>query len=199
MRHQRAREYLLEARGTRPLRVVVGAAGEAPEGWLATEQDFLDLLDPATWQAFFDEASLDAILAEHVWEHLTLEEGRQAARVCFDYLRPGGYARVAVPDGLHPDPAYRDYVRPGGSGAGADDHKVLYTHESLSEVFESAGFTVSLLEYFDAGGTFHFTDWDPGDGMIVRSRRFDERNRDGHNHYTSIIIDAVKPDLSYRG
>ncbi|HUU83732.1 MAG TPA: hypothetical protein VM243_09530 [Phycisphaerae bacterium] len=199
MRHLLARERLLQARGIRPLRIVVGASGEAPQGWLVTEQDFLNLLDPTTWQTFFDKPCVDAILAEHVWEHLTLEEGRQAARVCFDYLRPGGYARVAVPDGLHPDPAYRECVRPGGSGAGADDHKVLYTHGLLSEVFESAGFTVSLLEYFDASGTFHYVDWDPDDGLIVRSRRFDERNCDGHNHYTSIIIDAVKPGLTPRG
>lgn len=37
-------------------------------------------------------------LAEHVWEHMTYEEGCQAAKNCYDYLADGGYLRVAVPD-----------------------------------------------------------------------------------------------------
>ena len=52
---------------------------------------------------YFNEGSIDAILAEHVWEHLAEEEGLAAAKCCYRYLRPGGYLRVAVPDGFHPD------------------------------------------------------------------------------------------------
>jgi predicted SAM-dependent methyltransferase len=51
------------------------------------------------------------MLAEHVWEHLTEEEGLAAARACFKYLSPGGFLRVVVPDGLHPDPAYVEWSR----------------------------------------------------------------------------------------
>jgi len=97
-----------------------------------------------------------------------------------------------VPDALHPDPQYREQTRPGGSGPGATDHKVHYTHESLSALLHSAGFKVELLEYFDAAGNFHATEWAPADGMIHRSRRFDERNRGGTLRYTSLIVDAHK-------
>ncbi len=175
------------------LRIVVGAGGLFDPGWIPTDVDVLDILDERHWQRLFRESSIDAILAEHVWEHLTADQGRAAAENCFHFLRPGGYLRAAVPDGYHPDPAYREWVRPGGSGAGADDHKLLYNHESFSRLFETAGFQVEPLEYFDAAGKFHAIDWDPARGKIERSRRFDERNRDGRLAYTSVIVDARKP------
>ncbi len=177
----------------RKCRIVVGASAHFPPGWVATEVEVLDLLAPDNWAAFFDDGTIDAILAEHTWEHLTQDEGVAAARTCFRFLRPGGYVRVAVPDGLHPDPDYLDHVRPGGTGAGADDHKMLYTYESLVALFKDVGFEVSLLEYFDEKGAFQANDWNPADGFVLRSRRYDPRNQDGQLAYTSIIIDAVKP------
>ena len=176
-----------------PLRIVVGAGGLFDPGWIPTDVDVLDILDDANWRRLFRENSIDAILAEHVWEHLTAEQGLCAARNCYRFLRPGGYLRVAVPDGFHPDPNYIEGVRPGGSGAGAHDHKLLYNHESFRQLFESAGFQVEPLEYFDTAGQFHAVDWDPSLGKIDRSRRFDDRNRDGRLVYTSVIVDARKP------
>lgn len=41
---------------------------------------------------------VDAFLAEHVWEHLSLEDAHRAARNCHEFLRPGGRLRLAVPD-----------------------------------------------------------------------------------------------------
>jgi predicted SAM-dependent methyltransferase len=175
-----------------PLRIVVGAGGLYDPGWIPTDVDVLDILEERHWRRLFRENSIDAILAEHVWEHLTAEEGLTAARNCHRFLRPGGYLRAAVPDGFHPDPQYIEWVRPGGSGAGAHDHKLLYTHKSFGLVFESAGFQVELLEHFDSTGQFHATDWDPAAGKIDRSRRFDERNRDRQLAYTSVILDARK-------
>jgi predicted SAM-dependent methyltransferase len=175
-------------------RIVIGASGVTPPGWTQTEVDYLDLLDPADWRENLSPGSLDAILAEHVWEHLTLEEGFVAAGRCFAYVKPGGYVRAAVPDGLSPDTAYLDLVRPGGSGAGADDHKVLYTYRTFAEVFEASGFRVELLEYFDEDGEFHYREWSPEDGMIHRSSRFDERNGNGRLAYTSVVLDAWRDE-----
>jgi len=175
-----------------PLKIVVGSGGISAPGWLATEIEYLNLLRPQDWRRFFQPGSIAALLAEHVWEHLTWDDGLAAARTCHEYLRPGGYLRLAVPDGFHPDPAYREWVRIGGSGPGAGDHKVLYTHETLGKLLTAAGFAVEPLEYFDAAGVFHETAWNPDDGMIHRSRRYDERNRDGQPHYTSLIVDARK-------
>jgi predicted SAM-dependent methyltransferase len=191
-----ARRLRAMVRRAEPVRIVIGASGIYDAGWIPTEIGVLDILNRGHWSRVFAENSIDALLAEHVWEHLTPEQGLLAARNCLRYLKPGGYLRVAVPDGFHSDPKYIDCVRVGGSGAGADDHKVLYNCDSFGGLFEQAGFEVALLEYFDSAGAFHAVEWDPAGGMIHRSKRFDERNRDGRLNYTSLILDARKPDDS---
>jgi predicted SAM-dependent methyltransferase len=166
------------------LRIVVGASGTGDPGWIRTDFQYLNLLHSADWRRFFRSDSIDAILAEHVWEHLDPDEGLTAARTCFTFLRPGGYIRVAVPDGLNPDPTYIEYVRPGSP---ADmGHKTLFTYKTFEELFRKAGFDVRLLEYFDESGQIQLTDWKEQQGTITRAWRFDRKN-------TSIIIDAFKP------
>ncbi len=162
-------------------------------GWLHTDSSLLDVTSIADWNKLLRGRKLYCLKAEHVWEHLTAEQARIANELCYDALAPGGRFRMAVPDGLHPDPDYIDHVRVGGSGPGADDHKILYTYETLKSSLEAAGFRVELLEYWDETGTFHRQPWDPRYGMIKRSAE-DERNRkDGTLRYTSIIVDAIKP------
>jgi len=177
----------------RPARLNLGAGGTNLPGWISTDIDTLNLLDRTDWLCYVKPESVDAMLAEHVWEHLTESQGLQAAALCLEFLRPGGNLRVAVPDGFNPDPGYLEHVRPGGSGPGADDHKVLYTHVTFGSLFASAGFEVKLLEYWDAEQRFHAKDWDPGDGIIHRSKRYDSRNQGGVLGYTSLILDAKRP------
>jgi predicted SAM-dependent methyltransferase len=195
LRYQRyqARRVLMKAATSPTIRLVVGAGGTAFEGWIPTDIDSLNLLNQRDWNRYFEPNSVTAILAEHVWEHLTAEDGRVAARHCHRYLRPGGHLRIAVPDGLHPDPAYIRAVKPGGTGTGALDHQVLFTHESLGLLLSDVGFTVRLLEYFDRQGCFHEEPWESSGGMVRRSRRFDTRNAGGQLVYTSLIVDAIKP------
>lgn len=150
------------------------------------------MLDAEDWLRYFSPNSVTAILAEHVWEHLSVEDGKIAAMNCYRFLKPGANLRVAVPDGNHPDQSYIDAVKPGGSGIGSDDHKVLYNHKTLAEVFQSAGFQIKPLEHFDESGQFVAREWNKDDGMIVRSQRYDERNQGGALAYTSVIIDAMK-------
>jgi len=175
-----------------PLRIVLGAGGVSHRTWLSTEIEHLNVLVLENWQRYFRENSIDAMLAEHVWEHFSEAEGIVAARNCHFYLKPGGYLRVAVPDGFHPSIEYRDDVKPMGSGPGSDDHKVLFTYISITRLFEDAGFKVELLEYFDENGVFHGKEWDSEDGFVKRSMRCDDRNREGRLGYTSIILDAWK-------
>ena len=177
----------------RDLRLVLGTGNYSQAGWISTDINSLNLLDERDWRTIFAEGSVDALLAEHVCEHLGPAEGLEAARRCRRYLRPGGHLRIAVPDGLNPDPAYHERVRPGGSGAGADDHRVLYTYRMLAALLEQAGLTARPLEYFDESGTFHAVDWTPADGMVRRSRRFDHRNAGGQLVYTSLIMDGIRP------
>lgn len=174
------------------LRIVIGAKAVHEDGWIPTERETLDMLKPRDWQNYFAPDSIEAIMAEHVWEHLTPEQGMLAAQHCYTYLKPGGYLRIAVPDGLHPDPSYIAYVRPNGTGIAADDHKVLYTYQTLGQILKAAGFNVEMLEYFDEAGEFHYREWRPEDGKIRRSKRFDRRNQDGTLRYTSLIVDARK-------
>jgi predicted SAM-dependent methyltransferase len=184
------RDRALRARLSRggPLRIVIGASGVFEQEWIPTDAQQLNLLQPENWATYFRPESIDALLAEHVWEHLGLEEGRRAAAVCYRYLKPGGYIRVAVPDGLHPDEKYRDYIKPGGAGGGEiGGHKLAYTYRQLQEIFESAGFTTELLEYHDESGRPHVLPWDANAGMVHRSARFDPRG------LVSIVLDAKKP------
>jgi predicted SAM-dependent methyltransferase len=175
-----------------PVKLVIGASGSYDKGWIDTDIEYLNLLVSQHWETYFQKNSIDAILAEHVWEHLNLDNGLTAAKRCFEYLKPGGYLRVAVPDGFCPDKKYIDDVKPGGTGAGADDHKVLYNHKTFVELFAKAGFRAELLEYYDMDGKFHCVNWNPENGKIWRSKRFDDRNKDGTLNYTSLILDLHK-------
>jgi len=179
-------------RGT-PLRIVVGAHDIYEPGWIPTEQESLDLLRPDEWTGLFGGPVIHAILAEHVWEHLTPEQGLVAARTCHRFLEPGGHLRVAVPDGLHPSPEYIRRVEVGGTGPAAWDHKVLYDHRSFAALFERAGFQVEKLEYWDESGHFHAVEWDPAEGLIHRSKRFHRPKKPLPFPYTSLILDARKP------
>lgn len=176
----------------KPLKIVVGSGGVFEEGWIETDIDRLNLLKGKDWKKLFKPRSISIILAEHVWEHLTLEDGKTALFNCYKFLKEGGHIRVAVPDGFHPDTNYIDYVKPGGHGMGANDHKVLYNYKLLKNTLEESGFKVRLLEYFDEDGNFHFHEWNINDGMVWRSKQFDERNREGLLNYTSLIMDGVK-------
>ncbi len=175
-----------------PLKIIIGSSGTIQEGWISTEQKDLDMLNEDNWKSLFSRNSISAILAEHVWEHLTLEDGALAAKHCFEYLKKGGYIRIAVPDGLHRDEKYINMVKPNGTGYGSDDHKVLYNYINLSQIFIVAGFEIHLLEYFDENGQFHFNKWEIIDGKILRSMRYDGRNNNNPLAYTSIILDAYK-------
>ncbi len=179
-----------------PLRIILGAGEQRWPGWIATQREDLDLLRRDDWVALFGDRRIDALLCEHVWEHLTEAEGRAAAATCYDFLRPGGYLRVAVPDANFPDPEYQRTVQVGGPGPAdhpAADHKIVYDYRRFSAVFAEAGFAVELLEWCDGRGRFHCTDWDPADGPIYRSLRTDPRNRDGKLRSASLILDARKP------
>lgn len=193
--YQRFRRRLVLRVKTRrkPRRIVLGSSGLPVPGWLLTDIDQLNVVVEKDWSRYFAHDSLNTVLAEHVWEHLTYDEGRKAAALCYLFLRPGGRLRIAVPDGWHPDPDYIKAVKPMGTAEGSEDHKVLYTSDSLRLLLESVGFNARVLECFDEKGNFCSTDWDPEDGMIRRSARFDSRNCDGVLRYTSVVIDAFKP------
>jgi predicted SAM-dependent methyltransferase len=176
-----------------PVKVIIGSASFSQHGWIRTDIGHLNVLQGKDWTRYFDEASIDAVLAEHVLEHLTMDEALLAGKNCLKYLKRGGYFRIAVPDGNFPNPTYIEHVRPMGSGPGSRDHKILYTYKTLGDTLHSCGFRVKLLEYFDEQGKFHYIPWSAEAGLIRRSRWHDSRNTKEKINYTSIIIDAIKP------
>ncbi|MCF8069587.1 MAG: glycosyltransferase [Desulfobacterales bacterium] len=171
-------------------KIIIGAGKTHYPGWISTEYPALDISDPNSMGIYFDRKSVKAILSEHVFEHLTLQQAESALTICKEYLLPGGYLRIAVPDGFHPDKTYINYTKPGGFGGGSGDHKVLYNYKSLKTLIEKVGLKAKLLEWYDQEGKFHSVDWQPETGFIKRSSRFDERNKNKKLAYTSLIIDA---------
>lgn len=174
-------------------RIIIGSGGTGAPAWTSTDVDELDVTRREAFAQYWSPGTRQAFLAEHVWEHLDSQDAARALVHCFAFLRPGGWLRLAVPDGFHPSPKYIGWVRPGGVGPGSEDHRVLYDYLSLSASVSAAGFEVHLLEYWDEQGMFHGVDWDPVDGMVRRSARFDERNRLEALSYTSLILDGIRP------
>ncbi len=180
----------------RPTRIIVGASDQNYPGWLQTQQDTLDITCWDDWRKIARPGTLTHILSEHVWEHLTIEEAHLAAHHCFAMLAPDGIVRCAVPDGNFRNPEYQNTVKVGGPGPAshpAASHKVVYTWDTLTDLFETSGFNVRLLEWCDDNGIFHAQEWDEREGFIYRSARFDHRNRYGSLGFVSLIVDALKP------
>lgn len=97
----------------------------------------------------FRDASVDAVLASHVLEHLTPEEGAHCVAEIFRVLAPGGVARIAVPD-LDAEIAGYDPRQPDeflfGLLQGRDRstsrhrHWWHYNEQSMRALLTSAGF-----------------------------------------------------------
>lgn len=178
------------------MKLILGAGNTSYAGWTSTQEKDLNLLDRTDFGRQYEEESIDAMLAEHVWEHMTEEEGVVAAKNCYDFLKYGGYIRCAVPDKNFRNEAYQNMVRVGGPGPVAHPaygHKIVYDYARFRRVFERAGFEVELLEYCDEHGGFHYTYWNENDGKIGRSFRFDTRNSVEKLGMVSIVLDAKKP------
>ena len=180
-------EQLLQS--GQPLKIIIGAGITRFDGWVATDIPAFDILKHGHWAELFQPNSIDRMLAEHVFEHLTPHQFQDFLRIARIYLSDEGCIRVAIPDGYHPDSDYIEHVRPGGIGVGADDHKVLYTCDSMADILSAQGYDYQFLEYFDANGQFHRIDWQTEDGFIQRSSQYDKRNADGKLVYTSLIVD----------
>lgn len=172
------------------IKLIIGAAATRLDGWLSTDKNTLNILDDESWKQFVNGRDVTNILAEHVWEHFSYDDAIKATKNCFKYLSNGGIFRCAVPDGFHPNDEYIKYVNVGNK----DNHKYLYNHITLSEVFKCGGFdSIDLLEYFDENHNFHCKKWNVEDGLIKRSKEYDLRNKIGDPlSYTSIIIDGRK-------
>lgn len=189
------------------MKVILGAGGTSQTGWTPLEFDDLDMRSRGSWAAHFAPGTIDAVLTEHVLEHLDTGEAIAAARNIFEFLKPGGYWRIAVPDAYNPDPKYHEWSSPTGiyqtvwqpffqDQSTHPAHKQFFSIDSLSSLLESFGFSVHPLEWFDYAGKFHRNQWSQSDGTIYRALGTE------HSAFTSrlllfdnisLIVDAIKP------
>lgn len=202
--------------GDGEVRVIIGSGSQRLEGWLATDIDKLNIVEESSWRRLFKPGSIDRLLAEHVFEHLSLRELRDALAHIHRYMKPGGMLRLAVPDAFHPSRYYYNLVKPGGWET-PYEHMLFLEHEMLSRVANEIGFEVRLIEYFDDSGIFHGTNYRSEDGVIQRCARNNagldtndakimsrfyesipehlrQQFYDKHISYTSLIVDLVKPE-----
>jgi predicted SAM-dependent methyltransferase len=166
------------------MKLIIGAGGKFQEGWVATEQNQLDMLRP---EDFIPYKPIEAILIEDCAEHLSIKDALKAFKNCYNALSSEGYLRIAVPDGYHPDKGYIEYVSPPNMG-----HLTLFNYHNLQDLLAQAGFRIQLLEWWDELHVFHTNPWSESDGYIERCLANDPRNKDGQPNYTSLILDAKK-------
>lgn len=167
-------------KGKKHLKVNIGCGNNTARDWVN-----LDLGGPPEvfrWDCRrglpFDENAVDAVFAEHVFEHLDPETGTRFLSECRRCLRPGGVVRIIVPDagryiGLYQGPwqALAD-IRPlSKDGNGYKDqwlnrvyrtkmefinevfrqgaeHKYAYDDETLILKFRDAGFNKIILQSY---------------------------------------------------
>ena len=201
------------------IRVALGVATEKQDGWIGLVQAELDVTADPDWSRRFAPESIDNILAEHVWEHLTWTQARKAAALAFRYLKPGGRLRLAVPDTFHASRYIVDAVSATGSLAHEHGHLVDYNYRLMTRLLSEAGFEVSLLDWWDEVGEFHNGyGSEDGHGYIMRSyvnwpnhanaylepatysrivESTPEPQRQGllerRINHTSLIVDGIKP------
>jgi len=153
--------------GNGKIKVIVGAGPQQLLGWLSTNINILNITQDASWRNLFNPNSIDNILAEHVVEHLSLDELYRALEHARTYLKPGGIFRIAVPDAFHPSRYYYNLVKPGGWET-PEQHKLFFDYEMMTRIAEKSGYRMRLLEYFDEQGIFHQELYSLDEGAVQR-------------------------------
>ena len=193
-RHIKAKKRILEKRRRKEkLKIIIGASGTIQHDWIPTERKTLDMLNPEKWLKILNEHSINYILAEHVFEHLTKEDGQKSVKTCLKFLKEGGNFRIAVPDAFHPSEEYRKCSKPGGYGAGAMDHKEFYNYENIKKMLSQFDdyIEINFLEYYDKDGVMHSKSIDEEKGIIERTIK-NRRALPGTNDiYSSLILDII--------
>ena len=179
------------------IKLILGAALTSQKGWFSTNEEWLDASNSKHWQRIFhNKNSVSNILAEHVFEHLSVEEMKKSINLIYVYLKRSGTLRIAVPDGNHPDPTYRLNTGIRGIGPDASDHKQFIKFEFIKNLLEESGFESKLREGYLNDGNLIQSKIESELGFIKRSRSNILLNAkeglDFVDSNTSLIIDSIK-------
>ena len=177
--------------------LILGAALTNQKGWFSTNEDWLDISKAEHWNKLFNSKKrVKRVLAEHVFEHLTIDEMRNSLRLIFANMINGGSLRIAVPDGNNPNLDYRKHCGINGIGADASDHKQFLTYELLSREIEAIGFDHTLIEGYLKNKELVSKSFNDNLGKVIRSRRnsfnLSKKGWDFYDSNTSLIIDCFK-------
>ncbi len=184
-------------RNNEPIKIIVGAAETYQPGWYSTNEQWLDIVKQTDWDKVFKGKRLVThVVAEHVFEHLTHAEARQALANIAACAVPGARVRIAVPDGYHPDPVYQAHVGIAGIGDDAADHKQVLNADVLADLLQEAGFQPKQVEGYDKSGKLIAETYSQADGYIRRSRVNRKTGKPSAWNFfdadTSLIVDGIK-------
>lgn len=173
-----------------PVKIILGAGNYAltTGDWINTDLPQFDITDPRHWNYLFGDIKIDNLFAEHVFEHLSIEQNKAVLKLAQNYLKPDGNFRIAIPDKNNPDRLYQDGTRPGGSDTGADDHKIFLSFNEYARLVKETNFKIQPLEYFDEDHVFHAHDFNNAAGHVLRSKKNKYIYAPIPN-YTSLIFD----------
>jgi len=179
------------------VKIILGAALTNQNGWLSTNEEWLDISNYKDWFRLFRGKQLvKRALAEHVFEHLSKEEMKNAFKLIYEHLCEEGTLRIAVPDGNHPDQTYRKNTGINGIGPDAADHKQFLSYETLENELKNVGFKCFHMQGYNSKGNLIVNELPSELGFIIRSRT--NKNRSFSKIWgfvdsqTSLIVDAYK-------
>jgi predicted SAM-dependent methyltransferase len=168
-RPYRTRQYLRSARGFTGLQI--GAGNHELDGWFKTdlEPDLKAVYLDATKRFPFADDTFDYIVAEHIIEHISYEDGLKMLRECHRVLKKKGVVRIATPNidlthrlmHLPLAPELERYVAWSHEMAGSADpaysaihvinrlhhawgHQFLYDADTLVASFRRCGFVETI-------------------------------------------------------
>ena len=184
---RKLRRQIRELSKSNKVKLNIGSGILTYDNWLDLNLPFFDLTRSDLWAYYFSDAPINNILTEHVLEHLTVEDVKTSLTFAKKYLHENGVIRIAVPDKNHPNPAYIEYVRPGGSGSGADDHKSFWNFSDFIDLAKDLGFAYALQEHYDEKGKLILGELNPERGIITRTAQ--NKTKSHIADYSSLIID----------
>jgi len=133
-------------------KIQFGCGGNRLTGWENYDME-VDITKPLP----FENDSVDAILAEHVVEHVTIQEAWNFFEECLRILKSGGVMRIAVPSASKifnlADQEYFDFIKQNGWGeANLKDsvrsiifnhgHQTIWEIKSLEAIIQCQGFVL---------------------------------------------------------
>jgi predicted SAM-dependent methyltransferase len=153
------------AAATRPLKLHLGSGTVRKDGWINIDllPDKVDVPWNLARGIPFPDGSVDAILHEHLMEHLTLSHGHALARESHRVLRPGGVLRIGVPDAGAVVQSYagnwdEEWARSAPTGMIAiqkvfydHGHRAQYDGQTLMLLLRAAGFSEVSRHAFGEG------------------------------------------------